>query len=160
VHPAVESPRNADVALRVAFTLANLASGQRTAAGVRPRARTAALLAAQRACRHARGSTLRQVGRGHRGRMRRGGAPHSRDRDAGACSVVEFSGGGKGPAGSVVGGGMYRRRCAESADGACRAAAADERRPRAIPSLGPGSERSLAQRRSSSCSCSTSRPYY
>jgi hypothetical protein len=31
--------------------------------------------------------------------------------------------------------GMYRRRCAESADGAYRAAAADERRPRAIPSL-------------------------
>jgi hypothetical protein len=27
VHPAVESPRNADVALQVAFTLANLANG-------------------------------------------------------------------------------------------------------------------------------------
>jgi len=27
VHPAVESPRNADVALQVAFTLANLAKG-------------------------------------------------------------------------------------------------------------------------------------
>jgi hypothetical protein len=34
--------------------------------------------------------------------MRRGRAPHSCDRDAEACSVVEFSGGGKGPTGSVV----------------------------------------------------------
>jgi hypothetical protein len=47
--------------------------GQRpcTAGGARPRARTAALFAAQRACRGGRGSMVCRGGSGHRGCMRR-----------------------------------------------------------------------------------------
>ncbi len=70
MHPAVESPRNADVALQVAFTLANLANGHTQ--------RQAFVLAhGQLLCSLLSALALRRVGRGHRGRMRRGGAPHS-----------------------------------------------------------------------------------